>query len=222
MVGNVSLTLAVLVYHKVDVQRPEMNREVFIYQSSRITCKDDKGKDMFASGYLLAMPVNPKWIKLDQSVDWWTLSVYCSHQLNLKIPAWAFELIYDRDAFANGLDDPNLLESLDGHHHRYSEDVLKSQRTFYTILLDFPNDHMFDATMLDKDSNGDIKGKLTPSFEMVKGKKKVKGYFWTWKIVTTHISANKKGKIEEEKTATKSAAAEMLASLEQDMDGVVI
>lgn len=204
----------------MDIDRPEMNREVFIYKTSNIKSKDENGKDQLSSGYLLALAINPKWIKKDETIDWWKLSQYSSHQLNLTIPSWSYELIYDRDAMSNGLADEDLLLSMDGHHNRYNEDPNKEQRKFYTILLDFPEDHVFDPTVLVKDAKENIDGKLTPAWVKVNGKKQVKGYFYTWQIVTTHILANKKGKIEEKQASKQSAAAAALAELEEGLEGM--
>jgi hypothetical protein len=119
---------------EVNTERPELNGgDVLVYPTSSIPGID--GKSHYY-GFSLLLQMDPRWVQDDSGVDCYTARVFTSNSVLIKMPAWPFSPLAERDQYATGFNE-SAVAAIDNAIHDFAAN--KQQRKFKYILLVFKN-----------------------------------------------------------------------------------
>jgi hypothetical protein len=186
---------------KVDINRPELNREVFVFPLKDI--KGIDGKSHF-DGFQILHRLDVRWVLDDPQVEMYKARIFASNSVLLQVPAWSYSVMADREEFAATVT-PNLTNAMDNARHEFF--AHKVARRFKQILLTFPKGYVLSAKEIYEDSGEDQELEL----EILPIKASQNAEHWAgFKVARMDVKAHKRGKVEP--TQKKSKAAALLAA----------
>ena len=197
---------------EVDIERPENNREVFLFPLKDVAAKDNKS---YYQGYGIALQVDPRHIVEDISRDPFEAVIYSTNSILLSMPAYPFSFL--QEDFFQLLKDSNnlfLANAFDYARHDYDDAVTNYEgedRKTKHLLLKFPEDHELSVEpILDKDKDEDEHFLPFETLTMEANHECIDGdnqQVWIiWKVLRIDIKALKKGKMERKSKMSQIAS----------------
>jgi len=222
MSGNNTYTI------NVDMNKPENNREVLVFQLDKIPGVGKEAKSTF-SGFLIVVPADIRHYHRDTVTEWFKGRVFTDDSVYLQIPAYNFTLLSNRDEIKDRSDKiPNydiVEEGLDDGRIQYLEQ--KARREFKSLRLQFPVPVKLSSSDINEGAGDDESLKMffipveyklgKMEVEIVKEDgfaydvtvdRKNLVHFAGFVVARTDIRARKKGKTDT--TTKKSAGASLL------------
>jgi hypothetical protein len=188
----------------VNINRPELNREVLVYQIKDVPGID--GKSHF-DGFQILHPLDVRWVLEDSQVDMYKARIFSSNSVLLQVPSWSYSVLSDRDEFAS-VGTTNLTNAMDDARHEFY--AKKETRMFKQILLTFPKDHVLSAKEIYSDSGEDMELELEiipVSYTKGSSQSEKNSEHWAgFKVARVDVKAHKRGKVESKKKQSKAAA----------------
>ena len=168
-----------------------------------------KGKEMDRHhGYYIMIPMDYFYVLDNVNVDYYTACLYSKNQVMLKIPAFPYSLLNQRDEIAKVVPDI-VTDGLDNARHYFVGE--KSSREFKYILLNFPHGHELSASEIYADAGGEEDMEieiLKIKFKHSSSTEEITQYYAAWKVARLDIRPDKRGKPD---MPAKSKAAMALA-----------
>jgi hypothetical protein len=187
----------------VDVNRPELNREVLIFPVKDLPGID--GKSHY-DGFQILHPLDVRWVLDDSEVEMYKARIFSSNSVLLQVPAWSYSVMADRDEFAATVT-PNLTNAMDNARHEFFAN--RVARRFKQILLTFPKGYVLSAKEIFDESGEDQELEL----EVLPIKTKTNSEHWAgFKIARMDVKAHKRGKVEPIQKKSKAAALLLAAA----------
>ena len=190
---------------KVDVNRPELNREVLVFPIKDVPGID--GKSHY-DGFEILHQLDARWVLDDLQVDMYKARIFSSNSVLLQVPAWSFSVLANRDEF-DGVVTPNLTNAMDDARHEFFAN--KEARRFKQILLSFPKGYVLSSKEIYDDSGEDqeLELEILPIKYSNPGNenKEMHSEHWAgFKVTRIEIKAHKRGKVEAPQKKSKAAA----------------
>jgi hypothetical protein len=187
---------------RVNIRRPERNREVLVFE-----VKDIEGakKATVFSGYYIFLPMDIRFTLDDFTSDHYTARVIADHQVLVTLPAWPYSLLYNRDDMKLK---KNLVNSMDEARHDYEDN--KKSRLLKHLVLEFPTGHILSSKEIFAKATEDEKLALE-IVSIAEGHKlapklKNTSHYACWKVARVDLKASKRGKIEPKQQVSEAAA----------------
>lgn len=206
----------VAVHIKVNITRPELNREVLIFPIVDI----EGDKHQVYQGYYLMIPMDARFVLDDPSKDYYKARIFSDKSILIQIPAWHYGILNNRDEIAAHVAE-NVTNAMDDARHAYVE--AKDAREWKYLCLEFPDGHELSTKEI-VSAEGDDEELLTleivpVTYKNPLDKKRDRTDYWAaWKVARTDIKAQKRGKVQTKKNV--SQAASLLSGLFGDDDGM--
>jgi hypothetical protein len=206
----------VAVHIKVNVARPELNREVLVFPILDI--KGDKSQ--VYQGYYMMIPMDARFVVDDPSKDYYKARISSDNSVLIQIPAWHYGILNNRDEIAAHVAD-NVTNAMHDARHAYVE--AKDAREWKYLCLQFPDGHELSTKEIISAGGDDeelLKLEIVPvTYKNPLDKDRARtDYCAAWKVARTDIKAQKRGKVQTKKTV--SQAASLLSGLFGDDDGM--
>jgi hypothetical protein len=193
----------------VNVNRPELNREVLVFQIKDVPGID--GKSHF-DGFQILHPLDVRWVMDDPQVEMYKARIFASNSVLLQVPAWSYSVMAARDEFAATVT-ANLTNAMDDVRHEFFAN--RVARRFKQILLTFPKGYVLSSKEIYDESGEDQELEL----EILPIKLTNNSEHWAgFKVARMDVKAHKRGKVEP--TQKKSKAAALLAAVAAGSSGM--
>jgi len=196
----------------VDIERPENNRELFIFNLKDVEAKDKKS---FYCGYTIGLQVDPRFIVDDLSCEPFEAVVLSANSILVSMPAYPFSFLQEEFyQHLRAMSNDFLANAFDNARHDYVEetnDYEGEDRKTKHLLLQFPDNHEFSVEpIIDKDRDEDDRVlpfdtlTLEANHDFLKGENQ---QVWiVWRVLRTNIRAMKRGKIEKKNKMSQIAS----------------
>jgi hypothetical protein len=190
----------------VDVNRPELNREVLVFQIKDIPGVD--GKSHY-DGFEILHQLDVRWVLDDLQVEMYKARIFSSNSVLLQVPAWSYySVLANRDEF-DAVVTSNLTNAMDDVRHDFFAN--REAQRFKQILLTFPKGYVLSAKEINDESGEDQELEILPiKYSKNPGKndkKETHSEHWAgFKVARIDIKAHKRGKVEVPQKKSKAAA----------------
>jgi hypothetical protein len=187
---------------KVDVNRPELNREVLVFPIKDVPGVD--GKSHY-DGFEILHQLDARWVMDDLQVDMYKARIFSSNSVLLQVPAWSFSVLSNRDEF-DGVVTPNLTNAMDDARHDFFAN--KEARKFKQIVLTFPKSYVLSAKDIYEDAGEDqeLELEILPIKYSNQNKEMHSEHWAGFKVARIDLKAHKRGKVEAKEKKSKAAA----------------
>jgi hypothetical protein len=192
----------------VNIQRPERNREVLVFPTKDI---DGLETGTQFTGHYMMHQIDIRHIADDPSVEFYKGRVFTSNSVLLRVPAFPYSILHNRDEIAANVS-ATTSDALDDARHSFEQD--KAGREWKYLVLDFPTNHELSSKVVYKEAGDDeeLELEIIPiqySHPNITG---LGSEHWAaWKVVRTDLKVHKRGKLEVKSKQSKAAA--LLAGL---------
>ncbi len=170
--------------------------------------RDIKGLGQGAGyyGYYVMYQIDIRHIADDSTVKFYKARAFPSNSLLIKLPAWPYTILHNRDEIEAHVSTP-VTDAIDDARHDFSQD--KAAREWKYLVLDFPTDHRLSSKEIYDEAGEDEELELE-IIPVVYSHPKIKGqgtqHWAAWKVVRTDLKVHKRGKIEVKSKKSKAAA----------------
>jgi hypothetical protein len=191
----------------VNVDRPELNREVYVFPIKDVPGVDEKSH---FDGFAILHPLDVRWVLDDLQEDMHKARVFSSNSILLQVPAWSYSVLTNRDEF-DSVVTSNLTNAMDDARHDFFAN--KQARRFKQILLNFPKGYVLSAKEIYGDAGEDQELEL--EILPLKHYSNNVTYCEHWagfKVARIDVKARKRGKVETPQKQSKAAALLLLAA----------
>jgi hypothetical protein len=188
----------------VNINHPERNREVLVFP-----LRDIEGLDQGTTryyGYYIMHQIDIRHIADDPTVEFYNARVFTSNSLLLKVPAWPYSMLQNREEISAHVS-TTVTDAIDDARHNFSQD--KAAREWKYLVLDFPTDHHLSSKEIYDEAGEDeeLELEIIPivySHPVIEGSGTQ--HWAAWKVVRTDLKVHKRGKIEVKSKKSKAAA----------------
>jgi hypothetical protein len=188
----------------VNVDRPELNREVFVFQVKDVPGID--GKSHY-DGFEILHPLDVRWVLDDDQEDMYKARIFSSNSILLQVPAWSYSVLANHDEF-DSIATSNLTNAMDDARHDFFAN--KEARRFKQILLNFPTGYVLSAKEIYADAGEDqeLQLEILPiKYYSNPGNNETNSEHWAgFKVARIDVKARKRGKVETPQKQSKAAA----------------
>ena len=190
--------------------RPEKNREVLIFKAQGIPGKEIKGEKATYFGFVLMVPFDKRWSKLNNQVTWYKARQLSERQVLITHPAYPYELVYGIDFMERANVDPIIIDAVNNGGISL-EEAADESRQWKNLLVEFPPGVELSVEAMENAHQDGVSLKYQLVPVVVDGVGKA---YAAWTIARTDIDVFKKGKIGASNNQAKSAEAEMVEQME--------
>lgn len=197
----------------MNVDRPEANREVHVFQVGKDIPDIRPGKQDHYSGYFIAIPIDPRHFLDDDKKEWYSGRIYSQSQVEIKLPSYNYSLLNDREEIMAG-HETKALESyiangLDDGRNTFLTDMKTSDsREFKYLLLNFPNEDRLNASLI-FDGAGErevLPMRILPvTYKHANQRVENKTFFAGFLVANTADKSQKRGKYEKQDAISQGA-----------------
>jgi hypothetical protein len=163
----------------------------------------EKGNQYY--GYYIMYQMDIRHIVDDPSIEFYKARVFTSNSLLVKVPAWPYSVLYNRDEILKNVS-TTVTDGLDDARHVFFQN--KAAREWKYLILDFPKDHELSSKLIYDEAGEDeeLELEIIPlvfSHPPIKG---VGSQHWAaWKVVRTDLKVHKRGKMEVKSKKSKAS-----------------
>jgi hypothetical protein len=194
----------------VNIDRPEANREVFVFPLKNI---DGVKSGTDCHGCCIVILMDVRFVLDDQTVKHYKARLFANNQVLLTVPSWDDSPLYNQDETVNQVDS-NVTDAMDDARHAHEKNKA-TRRCWNHLLLEFPAGHELSSKLIYEDAGDDEE----LEFEIVPfhcSHAPAPTVFNThhcaaWMVARSDVRASKRGKVEHKEN--KSKAASLLANL---------
>ena len=162
--------------------------------------KDSKFEGKEFDGFFVLARVDRRWYKDDSKHEHLTLTLTSDSELILKLPAWDYDLLYQRDEVAYQ-GEKDLTDALDNAHASMTKVVGDiDPRQYMYLKLQFKAPVKLSGDVLYRAFEEDCRFPLAGKVKFRSGR-----HFFFWKVARVDTESFKKGK--HEKRTAKSVGA---------------
>ena len=217
--ANLRLIVAFSVTIEVNLESPELNREVLVYQIKDIPGIDKK--KLHYNGFHFMMLMDLRWVLEDDEVEPYKARLLSQNSVLLQVPAWPYGVLFHREDFVDRVP-TNTTDAMDDARHDYFADP--KSRKFKHIVLEFPNDFVLSAKEIYSEAGDDdeLELEIIPyEYDRPDENGRNQEAWAAWKVARTNIKAHKRGKVDSMKKKSKAAElwAKMTTSINSDGNG---
>jgi len=204
-VSSTSLCFCTADVISVDINRPENNREVTVYQVDTLPGLKE---GTYYQAYMVCLPADIRFI-LDEEIngtgtEWYKARVFDKERkIMIRMPAWDYCQLHDRQEFQKSVHQ-TVTDGMDDARHKFVE---SKTRKWKYLLLEFPVGHKLKSSViydyagekeeLDCDMlEIDVQHKYLETISTV--------HYATWLVARTDVDPRKKGKVEIEVKKNKN------------------
>ena len=182
----------------VNINRPEKNREVMIYQLENMKGANDSYS--YFHGFAILMMMDIRVFFLDKKTEWYKAWIYSSNSIMLRVPSFVYTLLYNREQVGNVVDD-ELSNALDNARIDFQENEPYHKWKHLELVFNDANGNPIELSSKSiYNKAGDeekLKLEMFPveyTHDQITG---MKVEHWImWKVARLDTSAQKKGKLD--------------------------